>query len=280
MSTFSSDDSTCAPTQIPSPNEFSRLSIDPYIAQLLKSKFTGSSSAAAIRHYQFLSGTIETLENELARHKDERRTLHDALFGNAKFRYRIRPIVETFRHRLALKRRGHQLRSRPTTPNASSSDSSSSNEDSYPSRPRSSLLYPSYTINFDNAITQIPPPSIKKPRSTSSLDSYHTAYDEPAGTTAANPIIIMDEETCSRCGQQGHVYEDCDTRIRSFTAEDCDICKWKNCYEGIWIKPSTTCDHYDISPAELKRIQARIDEIQLQEELRTRREQKTLTTHS
>ena len=45
MSAFSSDDSTCAPTQIPSPNEFSRLLIDPYAAQLLKSKFTGSSSA-------------------------------------------------------------------------------------------------------------------------------------------------------------------------------------------------------------------------------------------
>ena len=96
MSTFSSDDSTCARTQIPSPNEFSPLSIDPYAPQLLKSKFTGSSSAAILRHYQFLSGTIETLENELARHKDERRTLHDALFENAKFRYRICPIVETY----------------------------------------------------------------------------------------------------------------------------------------------------------------------------------------
>ena len=150
MATFSSDDSTCARTRIPSPNEFSHLSIDPYASQLLKAKFARSSSAAILRQYQFLSGSIETLENELARHKDERRILHDALFESAKFRYRIRPIVETYRHRLALKRRGHQLKSRTTTPNASSPDNSSSNDDSYPSRPRSSLLYPSYTINIDN----------------------------------------------------------------------------------------------------------------------------------
>jgi len=274
MSTFSSDDSTCARTQVPSPNEFSHLSLDPYASRMITNKFRRSSSAVILREYQFLSTSIETLENELERHQDERRALYDALFENTKFRRRIRPIVETYRHRLALKRRGHQLRSRPPTPyatNASSPSSSMHGSNSYPSRPMSpvsQLRYPSYTINAEDAVVQMLPPTIKKPRyaSTSSLDSYHTAIDELPGTTATNPIIVTDDERCGRCGQCGHVYEDCDTRIRSFNPDNCEICKW-NCFEGIWIKPSTTCDHYDVSPAELKRIQARVDEIKRRDSL-------------
>jgi len=272
MSTFSSDDSTCARTQVPSPNEFSRLSLDPYASRMITNKFRRSSTAVVLREYQFLSTTIETLENELERHRDERRALYDALFENTKFRRRIRPIVETYRHRLALKRRGHQLRSRPPTPyyttNASSPGSSMSDDNSYPSRPTSQLRYPSYTIDVDDAVVQLLPPTVKKPRytSTSSLDSYHTAIDELPGTSKYNPIIVTDEETCKRCGQTGHVLEDCDTRIRSFNHDNCEVCKW-NCFEGIWIKPSVTCDHYDISPAELKRIQARVDEIKRRDSL-------------
>jgi hypothetical protein len=119
----------------------------------------------------------------------------------------------------------------------------------------------------------MPPPTYQSP-----LDSHYIEIDETPGSTAANPIIITNEETCGRCGQHGHTYDDCDTRIRSFTTDQCVACQWKN-FEGIWVKPTTTCNHYDISPAEVKRIQRRIDENR-DRELRVQREQKTITTHS
>ena len=109
MTSFSSDDSTCAPTVIPSPNEFSRLSLDPHASRLIATTFNSRPdlTSTELRYYQFISQSIKELEKELSRQKDERQILYDQLFERRKFRHRIRPIVMEYRHRLAMKRRGY-----------------------------------------------------------------------------------------------------------------------------------------------------------------------------
>jgi hypothetical protein len=108
------------------------------------------------------------------------------------------------------------------------------------------------------------------PNHSAPLSSYATAIDEIPGSKW-NPIVVEDEDElgtfhnpieikeevgreeetkrCERCGQTGHIREDCDTPIRSFTI--CEICKWKKQKE---------CNHYDISPAWTKRMNAGLEE--------------------
>jgi hypothetical protein len=212
MSTFSSDDSTCAPDPIPSPAELSRLTLDPAASQLVANTFNSApgSTTTNIRFYQFLSHSIREMEKELSRHKDERRILYDNLFGSRKFRHKIRPIVNDYRHRLALKRRGWDY---PYGRQESSDD------DSYPSRPiRRS---PSYTINPDDAIVILRSPSPRTNRLSpvtstegetppssgkTSTDSFHTA----AETRGASSSRVEDEgETCVGCNEDGHIFRRC-----------------------------------------------------------------------
>ena len=133
MSTFSSDDSYSAPSPIPSPQELSNLITDDYMVQLIASKFNNKpTSSAILQYYNFLSRSIATLEEELERHQIEHEVLHNHLLESQTFRHRIRPIVGVYRHRCALKRRGHHPYGRKTP----STTSSSSSED-FPSSRRS-----------------------------------------------------------------------------------------------------------------------------------------------
>jgi hypothetical protein len=50
---------------------------------------------------------------------------------------------------------------------------------------------------------------------------------------------------CVRCGQRGHYVEDCDTKMRSF--DHCDACAWLSI-------PQHLCYHYDLTPADAKRL--------------------------
>ena len=193
MSTFSPDDSTCAPTIIPSPAEFSRLTLDPHASRLVSAKFNPNPglTTTELRFYQSISHSIRELEKEFSRQKDERQFLYDQLFDGRKFRHNIRPIVMDYRHRLAMKRRGHYPYGRTSSP---STDSTSPDRNSYPSRPR--RRSPSYTINPDDAIIvhQSPSPHTTPPPSgATSIDSFHTPI-ETLGESATNPIIIEDKD--------------------------------------------------------------------------------------
>ena len=68
----------------------------------------------------------------------------------------------------------------------------------------------------------------------SPTDSFHTAPNS-IRRSRDNPIEIRDdkEETCTRCAQTGHVYDDCETPIK--VSGECQVCKWTKQAE---------CNHY------------------------------------
>ena len=104
MSTSSSSDSYSTPTLIPSPQELSSLITDPYTNEQVDRKFRNKpTSSAILRYYTFISHTITELEGELERHQQEREILYDNLFTSRTFKYKIRPIVEEYRHRCAMR---------------------------------------------------------------------------------------------------------------------------------------------------------------------------------
>ena len=108
MSTSSSSNSYSAPASIPSPQELSNLITDPYTNEQVDRKFRSKpTSSAILRYYTFISHSIAQLEDELERHQQEREILYDNLFASRTFKYKIRPIVEEYRHRRAMRRSIH-----------------------------------------------------------------------------------------------------------------------------------------------------------------------------
>ena len=117
MSTSSSSDSYSAPTSIPSPQELSSLITDPYTNEQIDRKFRSKlTSSAILRYYTFISHSIVQLEDELERHQQEREILYNNLFASRTFKYKIRPIVEEYRHRRAMRRSIHHPYGRGISP--------------------------------------------------------------------------------------------------------------------------------------------------------------------
>ena len=95
---------TCA-LPISSPQELSNLITDPYTNEQVDRKFRNKpTSSAILRYYTFISHSIAQLEDELERHQQEREILYDNLFASQTFKYKIRPIVEEYRHHRAMRR--------------------------------------------------------------------------------------------------------------------------------------------------------------------------------
>ena len=231
---FSSDDSTCAPTSTPTPNEFSRLMGDEDALFDLKRKFAQRPThAAVLRSYEFITMTMNSLEEELERQTAERKALYDYLFGQQKFRTRVRPIVEQYRHKLARIRRGFHPYHRPTaisnesstSSSASSSTSSSSKKSRAPPRPITPSLVeqgPTSPIpatampapfreETEEPIEDITPPDDRLP-------SYDTAIDEPLGSSR-RPIEVNsdDDQICHGC-RGNHNWKRCD-RLYKYNKE-------------------------------------------------------------
>ena len=83
---FSSDDSTCAPTSIPTPNEFSRLMGDEDALFNLKQNFAKRPThAAVLRNYKFITMTITSLKEQLEQQIAEREVLYTYLFEQKTF---------------------------------------------------------------------------------------------------------------------------------------------------------------------------------------------------
>ena len=90
MMAFSSDDSTCAPTSIPTPNEFSRLMGDKDALFDLKRKFAKRPThAAVLRNYEFITMTMNSLKEQLERQTEEREALYTYLFRQKTFLTRV-----------------------------------------------------------------------------------------------------------------------------------------------------------------------------------------------
>ena len=135
MSNSSSSDSYSVSTLIPSPQELSSLITDPYTKEQVDRKFRNKpTSSAILRYYTFISHSITQLEEELEQHQQEREILYDNLFASWTFKYKIRPIVEEYRHRRAMRRNIHHPYGRRASPSTSSIDSSPMNEEFPPLR--------------------------------------------------------------------------------------------------------------------------------------------------
>ena len=125
MSTSSSSDSYSAPTLIPSPQELSSLITDPYTNEQIDRNFRNKPTSSTILHYYtFISHSIAELKGELEQHQKEREILYDNLFASRMFKYKICPIVEEYRHRRAMRRRGYHPYGRKASPSTSNSLSS------------------------------------------------------------------------------------------------------------------------------------------------------------
>ena len=252
MSTSSSSDSYSAPTSIPSPQELSSLITDPYTNEQVDRKFRNKpTSSAILRYYTFISHSITQLEDELERHQQEREILYDNLFASQTFKYKIRPIVEEYQHRRAMRRRGQHPYGRRASPSTSSTNDSLTSEEFPPLRAPSPKKERTATPSPINSLSH---EQILRAMSI----EIHPHADISSFGSKERPIVVEDtneENTppppCTRCDQVGHQWEDCDASLR-FRG----ICK--TC---LWERRHGDCPHFHFpSPAFVKRTKMAVAE--------------------
>ena len=226
MSTSSSSDSYSAPTLIPSPQELSSLITDPYTNEQVNRKFRNKpTSSVILRYYTFISHSITQLEEELERHQQEREILYDNLFTSRTFKYKICPIVEEYRHRRAMRRRGQHPYGRRTSPSTSSTNDSLTSEEFPPPRApspkkeRTATPSPTYSSSHEQILRAM---SIE----------IHQHTDISSFGLKERPIVVEDtneENTppppCTHCNQAGHQWEDCDASLKFRGI--CETCLWE-----------------------------------------------------
>ena len=202
-----------------SSHELSRMVTHPEFVFPLARMFTNDPlPSAVLRYYGFISQTIDNLEREEERCRQEQETVFEALISNSNFRTRIQPIIRRFREH-HVPHRFHPYGRTPSPPRTSSSP----NSVSPPSEASSIQILP------EEALAQIPTPGNNSP-----VSSYCTAIDELPGTkwnpimvvddeehgTKQNPIVISDGDddlNCDGCGGE-HQFQDC-TREYLFNRE-------------------------------------------------------------
>jgi hypothetical protein len=259
----SSTASTSSNTPL-SPSELSTILFDHSMVELITNVFSDEPRTVdQLRYYSYISQNITRLEAELDRHRQEREELFDHILRDEATEDTMRPIVRTYRRRT--RRSGfcpytHQplaneiIRTPTPFPPATSSSRSSRNPSQSSSSDDSSSSSPSpymqpgsseYPINVDAN----PQPDIH-------LDPI----------TMKKPYVRSDEDaprfkpTCARCGQFGHEKPDCDTKMRSFDWENCEICAWRNSGPTALTKGlrQRMCDHYDVTPVDIKKLRGNI----------------------
>ena len=239
MST-SSYNSYSTADSIPSPQELSDIVHDPIMANLIYRRFASKApTRQLLLHYDFISQTIADLERQLERHQSERENIYDVLFERRSFQTRFRPIVTHYRQR----------RSRHPYHRSSRSPSPPRSDENFPSRSSSaSRSERSVRILLEEATARpMTPPLLQTP------ESYTLPVENQPGSSR-NPILIEesdDEQTCPRCKQHGHQYEDCDVNIPNpFPRYKCDLCDW------VGRPPYEECPHVSFpNPAWVKRQQ-------------------------
>ena len=251
-----------------SPFELARIVTNPRLLHHIADSFeTDPLMTAILRHYAFLSDTIDELERNLERHRREQEFTFDILNNDQDFLARIEPMVKRFRRQ---SRTRHHPYRRSSSPPRTPSDNNSIN-------PPITVL--SLHILPETALARLPSSNTSSP-----VLSYCTAIDEIPGSkwnpiaveddeehevgSRQNPIVISSDETndppktqddivCHRCKQTGHLRDDCDTKIRSFDV--CHACKWKK---------QLVCDHWDPTPVWIRRQQRGLEEHQKHAALR------------
>ena len=243
------------PTNEITSDELPHLLIDPDTLYLVARNFASHpTSTATLRHYHFLSLSIDWLKLDLERHCLEQQAISSYIIESRTFRMKIQPIVDEYWRKACLHR-----------------DRQSS--------------YPSTLPSFNNHIHS-PPTADDIPQETapyefscsscSSSTSHQAGIDEEIKMLGrmtnivfdgegmegskliivynsnneledSNGLIRNDKDVCARCNQQ---QEDCGTPMRSF--QHCPICAWTK---------QASCTHVDVSPVS-KRVSKVSPELQ------------------
>lgn len=213
----------------PSSSELSDIVLNHDMVDLLNEQIESTQDitmAAQLRHYSFLSESIERLNRELTRHANEQIGLFEHMMDSEGFRGQIRPIVLAYRQqqRQGLRQQARNLRRRPAAPYSSTTTSSRSSKSSGSSKRSGSI--PSSTGSDPSGSLQNP-----------------INVDEFLDNMIDN--LFKRTLSCDRCGNPGHTRIACNQPIRSFLI--CETCKWKGTAQK-------DCDHYDISPVMAKKL--------------------------
>ena len=224
------------------------LLVDPDTLYLVTRNFASHpTSTTTLRHYHFLSLSIDRLELDLEHHHLEQQAIFSYLMESRTFRTKIQPIVDKYWRKACL----HWDR-----------------WSSYPS-----------TLPFFNNHVHSPPTADEIPQETAPYEFSHSSCssstshqpgineeikmlgrmtnivfdNEGMEWLKLNPIIVYDsndepenseglirndKDVCAHCNWQGHQQEDCGTPMRSF--QHCPICAWTK---------QASCTHIDASPA-------------------------------
>ena len=253
----SSSSSPNSDHELPTMRELNNLVRDPNFQPIILNAFRFKNlTSAQFTHFISLSRTIQQLETDLRNYALEQENLFMNLQNDMQFRHHIRPIHNYYRQTNA-RRRNHPYR-RPYD-----TDTSTSSLGSRRSRRETTVLVydsPTSSLSLRNAsptlsieaadATRVPlAPSIPPSPTTSppTSESNRSTNDRIIHIgTQEHPIVIEEFEDwrCTRCNQQGHDYEDCDTPI--LISPPCATCAWTR---------QRTCDHYLITPAWTRRQQ-------------------------
>jgi hypothetical protein len=225
----------------PTIGELNRLIRDEEFPNVLDHIFPmNNETYSDLRHFSSLSRIILARQIDLQQLENEQEFLFQRLEAQPRYQVYIRPI---FRHyRTHYPERVHQARAHPYT---------------RPLNPSSPTRRTRYT---PSPRPTNPTPDSPQPILSEMIDALLLPYpplpSSPAPSTSAgstgsreDPIVVSEDEfQCPRCGQWGHLRSDCDANIRR--PGPCEICAWK--------QQTTHCDHYEPSPAWIKRQQRNI----------------------
>jgi hypothetical protein len=186
-----------------SPHELSRL-MTSELGQQIPGTFNNSKRlhAAVIRHYYYVSLTIDRLEFDLELHRREQENLFDSLMESQTFQTRIRPILQRYRRRTG-QTQYHPYARTPTPPRTPSED--------YSIDPP--LTSSSIRILPEEALARIMTPDCSRPTSSERLGREEIQLtDDQKPEPSQNPFLVpvdsSDEEECQECGG-AHQFMEC-----------------------------------------------------------------------
>src|SRR5712664_3920 len=203
----------------------------------------GHTSSSNIRHFTSLSRIIRRMELDLVQYRQEREDIFDDIQNSVHYQQTIRPLFRYYQRTFTRTR--HHPYNQPGRPTRSSSSNSArevtilSMEDF---APRSPVITPE---SADALLHPLPPST------TSSSSSYRSANDRSLSLgTQEHPIVVEDDDDfdCTRCNQNGHLRNECDTPLRP--ASPCPVCAWTR---------QQHCDHIQITPAWTRHQQLNIE---------------------
>lgn len=232
-----------------SPIEFTHVISDDRIVTLLNRVFDNDLVGSAyLRHFAYITTNIHRIRYELDQHEQERDEIFNHMMRDGPFRDTVRPVVNTYRRRT--RRSGlHPYTRLPLNNGPLSRGPSPFPSNSSTTAPSQPSLSGVSTTSYYSVQESQPGTSANPIDVDAAVDDDDEAKTVKKPYTRATRQFLRPEPPCKRCGQVGHKKPDCDTPMRSST--HCYPCEWKR-------QSQDQCNHYDISPAELKKLRHKV----------------------